>query len=383
MPASRDDCRRRQLRRAVALLAALTAVSMVCSCGTSRTVTPPLYWGAYFGDHLTGTQPPWDMSAVSRLEALTGKRPSLVHFASPFASCRSSGCSFYAFPAAAMETVRRYGAIPFFSWGSQSTPSSLDEPDFQLADIITGTYDEYIRTFAEAARRWGHPFFLRFNHEMNGRWFPWAEGVNGNRRGEYVQAWRHVHDIFRRVGATNVTWTWCPNVDVAGSLGSLRPLYPGDRYVDWTCLDGYNAGTDPRRPDVWRTFDEIFGSTYQEVVQRVAPDKPMVIGEVASSELGGSKAAWIEDMLSSIPRRYPQIRGIVWFERVEDGVNWPIETSRSSLSAFARGIQGPAYVSNDYSDLSGGSIRPPSTRGAGVSHRAAAQPDVRGLSGSG
>ena len=83
--------------------------------------------------------------------------------------------------------------------------------------MIAGRYDEYIREFAEEARAWGHPFFLRFNWEMNGDWFPWSEGVNGNPSGEYVAAWRHVHDIFAAVGATNVTWVWCPFVDPKAS----------------------------------------------------------------------------------------------------------------------------------------------------------------------
>ena len=39
---------------------------------------------------------------------------------------------------------------------------------------------------------------------MNGNWFPWSETRNGNSSGEYVAAWRHVRDIFRAEGVTNV-----------------------------------------------------------------------------------------------------------------------------------------------------------------------------------
>ena len=39
--------------------------------------------------------------------------------------------------------------------------------------------------------------YLRPMHEMNGNWYPWAEGVNGNVAGDYVNAWRHVRAIFR------------------------------------------------------------------------------------------------------------------------------------------------------------------------------------------
>jgi beta-mannanase len=42
------------------------------------------------------------------------------------------------------------------------------------------------------------PFYLRFAHEMNGKWQPWSPGVNGNTAARYVIAWRHVHHIFRR-----------------------------------------------------------------------------------------------------------------------------------------------------------------------------------------
>ena len=95
--------------------------------------------------------------------------------------------------------------------------------------MIAGTHDAYIREFAEDARDWGHPFFLRFNWEMNGNWFPWSEGVNGNQPGEYVAAWRHVHDIFTEVGATNATWVWCPNVDPGGKFSDLALALPRRR----------------------------------------------------------------------------------------------------------------------------------------------------------
>ena len=114
--------------------------------------------------------------------------------------------------------------------------------------MIEGRYDAYIREFAEAAKAWGHPFFLRFNWEMNGNWFAWSEGVNGNQPGEYVAAWRHVHDIFTSVGATNATWVWCPNVDPGKEFDDLALALSGRRYVDWTCLDGYNWGTNPTGP---------------------------------------------------------------------------------------------------------------------------------------
>jgi hypothetical protein len=259
-----------------------------------------------------------------------------------------------------MESIRRHGAVPVLSWSSQSIPSDLEEPDFQLSDVVEGDFDPYIREFAEAARKWGHPFFLRFNWEMNGNWFPWSEGVNGNAAGQYVAAWRHVHDIFSTVGATNASWVWCPNVDPEHRFQSLASLYPGDEYVDWTGLDGYNWGMNPAKPDRWRSFDQLYDSTYHEIADSVAPSKPLLIGEVGSTERGGSKASWITDMLGKIPTSYPKIRGLLWFDTFDSGMDWPIETSPSAAEAFAAGIQDSAYRGSEYADLAASPIPPPS-----------------------
>src|SRR5437764_12578835 len=299
------------------------------------------------------------MNAVSKFEGMAGKPLSIVHFGSPFADCSTSPCSFYSFPWTPFNNIQAHGSIPFLSWSSQSIPSSLNEPDFQLSDVISGKYDSYISSFAAKARDWGHPFFLRFNWEMNGNWFPWSEGVNGNQAGQYVAAWRHVHDIFTSVGATNASWVWCPNVDPNNSLQNLSSLYPGDSYVDWSCLDGYNWGTNPSRPLGWQSFDQLFGSTYSQITNTVAPGKPMALGEFGSTEYGGSKAAWIQDALSKIPTNYPKIRAALYFERNDDGMDWPIESSSSATSAFASGIQSSAYTSNTYANLPAGPIQPP------------------------
>jgi beta-mannanase len=250
-----------------------------------------------------------------------------------------------------------HGSIPVLSWSSQSIPSSNNEPDFQLSDVISGRYDSYIREFALKAKAWGHPFFLRFDWEMNGHWFPWHEGVNGNQPGEFVTAWRHVHDIFAAVGATNATWVWCPNVEYSGAT-PLASDYPGDAYVDWVGLDGYNWGTNPNNPDSWKTFGQVYRASYQNIVSNLAPSKPMMIGEVASSEYGGSKASWIKDMLARIPGEYPKIRALLYFDKYDSSMDWPIESSSTAINAFAEGIQNPAYVGNTFSNLSATEVLP-------------------------
>jgi hypothetical protein len=327
----------------------------------------PAYWGAWIGTQLTGGQPPWDMTSVGRFSELAAKTPSLLSFSSPFADCSKSPCDYYEFPRFEMETIRSFGAIPFFSWGSQSTPvpADLNLPDFQLIDVASGAYDSYIQEFAEGARDWGHPFFLRFNWEMNSDWFPWAEGANGNGPGHYILAWQRVRNIFKAVGANNATWVWCPYAHAkerSGSKqrhGSLAQYYPGDEYVDWTCLDGFNWAKNGVNSQPWRSFDEIFGRSYRTITQRVAPTKPMLLAEMASGGGSRAKAAWIKDMFVQLRTKYRRIRGLIWFEQIDRGIQWPIESSPASTKAFRRGIRQPGFRINHFSGLAGGPIQPP------------------------
>ena len=316
-----------------------------------------LYWGAWLGTQLTGSQPPWDMSAVSKFERTMGRGLSIVQFASPFADCSQPGpCSPFPFPAAQMHSIRDYGAIPFLSWSSASLSSAPDQPEFQLGDVIRGAYDPYIRQFADEAAAWGHPFFLRFDWEMNGSWFPWAEGANGNKPGEYVAAWRHVHDIFASAGATNATWTWCPYAGSKQAAAGLRRYYPGGAYVDWTCMDGYNWG-HAQRNTPWMSFDEIFGASYWSI-QGFAHGKPMMLGELASNGPAPRKTAWIRDMFQALPR-YPLIRGLVWFDQFDRGIQWPVETAPDTAAAFSSGIRNNLFRGNQFGSISASPIPPP------------------------
>ena len=137
-----------------------------------------------------------------------------------------------------------------------------------------------------------------------------------------------------------MTWVWCPNVDPDSLFLDLATLYPGDDYVDWTGLDGYNWGTNPAKPDRWRSFDELYSSTYDNRRH----DRPLQAADDQRGRLDRARrleGAWIEDALARIPTDYPKIRGLLWFDKYDDGMDWPIETSASAGSAFADGDPEP------------------------------------------
>jgi hypothetical protein len=327
------------------LAASVFAVPAPASAASDSSI----YWGAY----LNGA--PFDSSIMDKYESTTGKKMSIVTWGEPWVQ----NGQFMQFQTATFQSVRGRGSLPLLTWGSWELGKGATQPAFQLDDISNGTYDSFIRQWAQDAKAWGQPFFLRFDHEMNGWWYPWNEQTNGNGAGDYVRMWRHVHDIFTQVGASNVTWVWCPNI-VSPRSTPTASMYPGSSYVDWTCMDGYNWGTDYN--NAWQTFTQVVSgspsygghNTYQELLS-VGPDKPIMLGEIASSEHGGSKSGWIDDMLTTqLPAKFPSIKAVIWNEWAQDpATSWPIESSASATNAFASGIRTSTYATNSFSGISG------------------------------
>ena len=161
---------------------------------------------------------------------------------------------------------------------------------------------------------------------------------DGNTPSDYVAAWRHVHDIFTQVGATNVRWVWSPNIIFPTST-PYASIYPGDGYVDWVALDGYNSGTVGSGP--WRNLATLFEPSYVQLAALTA--KPMMIAEVASSEIGGNKAAWIVDAFThDLPQQLPRIRAVIWFDDDKEQ-SWSVTSSQGALLAYRNVVSLPRY----------------------------------------
>jgi hypothetical protein len=346
------------------LTAGLLAASALLGSGvtspaptTAAASSSSVYWGAY----ISGA--PFTSSLMDNFESDAGKPMSIIHWGESWIR----GTTTQEFQAYYMQRVRDRGSIPMLTWGSWDSSKGPTQSNFQLADVYNGTYDSYITEWATDAKLWGHPYFLRFDHEMNGNWqFPWSEQINGNNPGDYIKAWRHVHDIFTQVGATNTTWVWCPNV-VGTSTRALSALYPGDSYVDWTCLDGYNSAADAGNQ--WQSFAQVFSGliyggynkkdSFAEL-KALAPSKPVMLGEVSSSENGGSKANWITDMFSTqLKTNFSVVKAVVW-TNWNDNPNktWPIESSAASQAAFTAAIGSSYYAANDFASMNASVIQP-------------------------
>jgi hypothetical protein len=231
----------------------------------------------------------------------------------------------------AADAARTRGATPMVSW--EPSAKVTNDPTWALRTIADGSHDAYIKTWASEVAAWGHELYVRPMYEMNGWWAPWCAEVNGNSAAEFVTAWRHIVDLARGAGATNIRWVWSPNVDSDGLGVPFAALYPGDGYVDWVGLDGFNRGTSWPTTH-WVGIQRIFAGSIQRL--REITTKPLMIAETGSTEAGGDKAAWIRGGLGAVPELLPGVRAVIWFDKLETavGIDWRVNSSAASLEAF-------------------------------------------------
>lgn len=304
-------------------------------------VLPPVQEGdVYWGMYTPGA--PYEDEASVRAFERAGTTPAILMWYQEWAGEP-------AFPASEAEGLLQRGVVPMLTWEAWDPPAEdpdleptdvreeSRQPRFQLERIIEGEFDGYIRDYAVSVRKYGGPVMIRLFHEMNGFWFPWAGTVNDNDPEDFVDAWRHVVDIFDEAGATNVNWVWNPNAESVPDRpeNDLDEYWPGDDYVDWTGLSGFNFGTtsDVSR---WRAFTETFSEPLEDLSEY---DQPIVIAEFASAEEGGDKATWITGAFAAMIDTFPKVDAAVWFDReINEARDFRIDSSDGALDAFQRAV---------------------------------------------
>jgi mannan endo-1,4-beta-mannosidase len=287
---------------------------------------------------------PYKPSAIDGYKSLARKPASLVMWYQLWSTKAANR-----FDTAMAVAVWKRGAIPVISWEpwdpGTSPVAARTASEWSLAKIISGKYDDYITQYADDVRDAGGPVMISLMHEMNGVWYPWGGTVNGNSPAQFITAWRHVHDIFTREGATNVTWVWSVNLRSRPDTYANRwaAYYPGNAYVDWVGVSGFNWGVGVGGWPWW-SFEQMLGPPLKYLK---ATHKPVIITETASVEQGGSKAAWIRATFARIRSAHPEIKAVLWFDSKEFShghyQDWRINSSRSSLAAYRSAIKPPYY----------------------------------------
>jgi hypothetical protein len=247
------------------------------------------------------------------------------------------------FPENVVTAIWDMGSVPIITWepwltdfeSAQHSSIELREARDRhgMASVARGDYDFYVDQWASKAAKFGKPIFVRFGHEMNDPYrYPW--GPQNNTKEEYIAAWRHVVERFRRDGASKIIWVWSPHV----AYEYWETYYPGNDYVDWVATGALNYGPIAQWSKWW-TFQEIFGAKYPALS---AFGKPIMVAEFGSLAVGGDRAAWYGDALADLRRRFPAVGSIVFFNVKSDQsatqqkVDWTFADDTLTLRTVAR-----------------------------------------------
>jgi hypothetical protein len=205
----------------------------------------------------------------------------------------------------------------------------MDPPQGQsaMAALARGADDGYLREFAVYVAAFHHPVILDFGHEMDGDWSGYGYGRVSP--ATFIAAYRHVHGVFDEMGARNVIWVWAVNVPVKGATAPLEEYFPGNAYVNWLGLDGYDWST-------YQTFSEEFGPSLTTL--RTFSSKPVIISEtsvLASDRSGEQVESWLHGIVAD------HLLGLIWFDNNKeystvrgDKHDWLLEGDTLAEQAF-------------------------------------------------
>lgn len=218
------------------------------------------------------------------------------------------------------------GHVPQLVW--QPYLPSKSAPSASLtADVAAGRYDELFREWGEMIRDWvvrdspqpDRRLYVNFAPEMNGDWTPWT-ATRRTTPEDYVEMWRRVRSLVMddTVDASQIQWIWAPN-NVSSGPSPSEAYYPGDEYVDWIGIHGYNGWGEWTRPA--GVYDSIVDTA------RTLADKPLAFTEYGSPSLfegehrPGQKARWIREVFEYIRDR--EIKMACWFNEDKEA-DWAV-----------------------------------------------------------
>jgi hypothetical protein len=280
--------------------------------------------------------------SIVALEDSLGMKLPIIQFYTAWGSKKDQ-----VFPMLRSQAIYDLGSVPMITW--EPWLNDFDPETFPingpikevnangLKAIARGKYDAYIDKWARDAKAFGKPFFLRFGHEMNDPYrYPW--GPQNNKPADFIAAWRHVVDRFRLQGATNASWVWSPHP----AYTNYEEFYPGPSYVNWIGITTLNYGTVAPWSQ-WYSFDAIVGKAYAELSLY---GKPLMISELGSLSVGGDKAKWFKEALTTLPTKYPAVKAVVFFNNANDvsttykALDWSMNAEKPVLLAIRQSLAG-------------------------------------------
>ena len=268
--------------------------------------------GIYYGNQ------GWKMEQVQALETWQGKSHAVVNLFTDWTTTTKVMNNLFG---QQLPNIWKNGNVPMITWEPFTGGQTPNDVEVRIAN---GQYDAYVTTWAGRMKTFlagpdgvfgnadDRRAYIRLAHEMNGNWYAWSAAVGANTPADYVAMWQRVVGIFDRLGldAAHLQWVWCVNNEDVGGF-SAEAFYPGDNFVDWIAVDGYNWGTS----QTWSSWKSP-AQTYDAMLSRIRSltTKPVALTEFASTSAGGGvafKSQWIADLFQYVTAQ--DIRLVCWF----------------------------------------------------------------------
>jgi hypothetical protein len=287
--------RRRRFRTLVVLVLVVGAVVIGVSAKVRRTVpdaavsgslvpTSGVWLGVQVAPGSTGSA----QGTLRKLESRVGRRVDVVYqqlrWDEPLERVSALAAS-------------RHARTPLLGW----KPLRLDGSIVPWPSIASGREDARLKAMATSLKALPKRVFLTFAYQ------PEPQVASGyGTAGDYVLAYRHVHDVFAELGATNVVWVW--SMTSAPRWASLHmQLYPGDGYVDWLAFDVADATCRPRSSS--RSLADLTRPVHDWVATR-HPGKPVMATGYGQARHPAPERLAAD--LSALTTQRPEIQALVF-----------------------------------------------------------------------
>ena len=319
--------------------------------------------GVYYGNQ------GWKMDQVRAMENWQGKRHAVVNMFTNWCNQTKTMDNLFK---QQLVNIWNNKNVPMITWepylcNSASTPVDVE------ARAANGEYDAYLNAWAARLKTYlsgtdgiygtgdDRRAYIRLGHEMNGDWYPWGAAVGSNSPGDYARMWQRIVGVFQSKGmhSTQLQWVWVVNHDDVGGF-TAEQFYPGDPYVDWVAIDGYNWGESQTWSN-WKSPNEVYGNMIDRL--RLISSKPLALTETgcSTSTLSGvsisAKQQWTTDFFNYLTAQ--NVKLVAWFNEDKE-TDWAVfggnkgdgtftfnRTGYKTYSAYRNGVSSSSVIPSD------------------------------------
>lgn len=209
------------------------------------------------------------------------------------------------------------------------------------SEIARGDLDNDLRKVASAVADWtkkgeGRMMFIAPLQEMN------IAGESYSLDPEnFKLSYKRIQQIFSEfdMPTKSVRWVFSPNGFSRVRNQDFENYYPQDAQVDILGFSGYNWGycSSPlNQRNLWDRPESAYG-VYIKRMQKLAPNKPIFITQIASSSYnkphnssGAAKQKWLYDSYQYLAAA-PSVQAIIYFN-IEKECDWALDTENQNLT---------------------------------------------------